>query len=85
MITPMLRKPAKSLKTTRISGHFGKIAGFLTCLVENRGVGVTTTLGPGDFLILRVVTCIQTITVVGDSFARGHSQFLTFFGDFTHG
>ena len=32
---------------------FGKITKFFTCLdslVENRGVGVTTTLGPGDFI-----------------------------------
>ena len=50
MITPTLRKPIKFKKTRRISGDFGKIVGFFTCLVEKRGVGVTTTLGPGEFI-----------------------------------
>ena len=50
MITPILRKPVGRKKTTRNFGDFGKIAKILTCLIENRGVGVTTTLGTSEFI-----------------------------------
>ena len=49
MITPILRKPV-GRKKTRNFGDFGKIAKILTCLIENRGVGVTTTLGTSEFI-----------------------------------
>ena len=49
-ITPILRKPVGRGKTTRNFGDFGKIAKILTCLIENRGVGVTTTLGTSEFI-----------------------------------
>ena len=42
LITPILQNPPGDKKRLR------KIAGFFTCLVENRGVGVTTTLGLGE-------------------------------------
>ena len=35
---------------TRNFGDFGKIIKILICLIENRGIGVTTTLGPGEFI-----------------------------------
>ena len=50
VITPILRKPVGRKKTTRNFGDFGKISKILTCLIENRGIGVTTTLGPGEFI-----------------------------------
>ena len=34
---------------TRNFADFGEIIEVSACLIENLGVGVTTTLGPGDF------------------------------------
>ena len=39
-----------SLENRPNVSNFGKITKILTCLIENRGIGVTTTLGTSEFI-----------------------------------
>ena len=54
MITPPYQNNNSEIlsnqKRREFQGILAKSSDFFTCLVENRGVGVTTTLGPGEFI-----------------------------------
>ena len=63
-----------------ILGDFGKIIKNFLCLIEILRIGVTASLVPGNSFVLKDVSSIQTIILVGNFLAGWHFQFLVFLG-----